>query len=156
MQAILVFIDGTICDTRARHHLVGKPDFYQRDRILEDRAIPGSVECLNRLSQSYGIVYIGARPDAARVHTKDWLKKMGYPKGPVYLAESQKDRLSFIDELVGKFDFIAGIGDRWDDNELHLEIGCLSIILQECEGQWDTVAEHIERYHRNRKMEKTW
>ncbi len=29
---------------------------------------------------------------------------------------------------------VTGIGDRWDDNELHLQIGCMSIILEEYKG----------------------
>jgi hypothetical protein len=153
MKAILVFIDGTICDTRARHHLIGTPDFYHRDRILEDQAVQRSVKCLNELSQKYEIVYIGARPDFTRLHTEEWLEKMGYPKGSLFLAESQKDRLSQIKEMDGRFDFIAGIGDRWDDNELHSEIGCLSIILQEYEGKWGTVADRIDKYHRKWKIE---
>jgi hypothetical protein len=153
MKAILVFVDGTICDTRARHHLIGTPDFYQRDRILEDRAVEGSVNCLNELVQRYEIVYISARPEFARLHTEDWLEKMGYPKGGLYLAESQEGRLSLIKEMDGKFDFIVGIGDRWDDNELHYEIGCLSIILQEYKGNWETVADRIHKYHRKWKKE---
>jgi hypothetical protein len=153
MKAILVFIDGTICDTRARHPLIGTPDFYRRDNMLEDRAVMGSVKCLDELSQRYEIVYIGARPDFTRLYTEEWLEKMGYPKGAIYLAESQKDRLSLVKEMDGSFDFIAGIGDRYDDNELHSEIGCLSIILQEYEGKWDTVANRIEKYHRKWKIE---
>ena len=153
MKAILVFIDGTICDTRARHHLLGTSDFYQRYKLLEDQATQGSVKCLKELSQRYEMVYIGARPESARLPTEEWLEKMGYPKGAVYLAESQEGRLSLIKEMNGKFDFIAGIGDRWDDNELHTEIGCLSIILQEYEGKWETVADRIDKYHRKRKIE---
>ena len=153
MKAILVFIDGTICDTRARHHLIGTPDFYQRHKILEDQAAQGSVKCLNELSQRYEIVYIGARPESARLPTEEWLQKMGYPKGALYLAESQAGRLSLIKEMNGKFDFIAGVGDRWDDNELHSEIGCLSIILQEYEGKWETVADRIAQYHHKWKIE---
>jgi hypothetical protein len=154
MKAILVFIDGTICDTRPRHSLIGTPDFYQRERMFEDQPVQGSVKCLNELSPRYEIVYIGARPNSTRQYTEEWLKKMGYPKGALYLAESQKDRLSLIREMGGKFDFIAGIGDRWDDNELHSEIGCLSIILQEYEGRWDTVADRIDRYHHQWKVEE--
>lgn len=154
MKAILVFIDGTTCDTRPRHSLIGTPDFYRRDRMLEDRAVQGSIKCLNELAQRYEIVYIGARPDSTRQYTEEWLEKMGYPKGALYLAESQKDRLSLIKEMDGRFDFIAGIGDRWDDNELHSEIGCLSIILQEYEGGWDTVTDRIDKYHRKWKMEE--
>jgi hypothetical protein len=153
MKAILVFIDGTICDTRARHHLIGTPDFYQRNRILEDQAVPGSVKCLTELSQSYEIVYIGARPKSTRLTTREWLEKMGYPKGALYLAESQAERLCLVKEMKGKFDFIAGIGDRWDDNELHAEIGCLSVILQEYEGKWEAVADRIDTYHRKWKIE---
>jgi hypothetical protein len=152
MKAILVFIDGTICDTRARHHLVGTPDFYRRERLLEDRTVQGSVECLKGLAQGYEIVYIGARPESSRSYTGEWLDRMGYPKGGLYLAESQAGRLDLLKEIKGKFDFIAGIGDRWDDNELHLEIGCLSIILAEYAGKWETVADRIEKYHRQRKI----
>jgi hypothetical protein len=153
MKAILVFIDGTICDTRARHPLMGTPDFYQRDWMLEDQAVQGSVECLNELSQRYEIVYIGARPESTRLYTEEWLEKMGYPKGALYLAESQEGRLSLIKEMNGKFAFLAGIGDRWDDNELHFEIGCLSIILEEYKGKWETVSDRINTYHRKRKIE---
>jgi len=152
MKAILVFLDGTICDTRSRHPLINTHEFFRRERMLEDRAIPGSVKCLNELSQKYEIVYIGARPVTTGSVTEEWLGKMGYPKGPIYLAESQEERLSLVKEMVKRFDFISGIGDRWDDNELHAEIGCLSIILQEYAGQWDTVADRIDQHHRKSKM----
>jgi hypothetical protein len=79
---------------------------------------------------------------------------MGYPKGALYLAESQEGRLSLIKEMVGKRDFIAGIGDCWDDNELHSEIGCLRIILREYEGKWGTVADRIDKHHRKCKLEE--
>jgi len=153
MKAILVFVDGTICDTRARDHPVGTADFYQRDTILQDKAVKGSVNCLNELSQRYEIVYIGARPETTRLYTEEWLEKMGFPKGALYLAESQEKRLSLIEEMKGKFDFIAGIGDRWDDNELHTEIVCLSVILKEYEGKWSEVFDRIDAYHRKWKVE---
>ena len=152
MKAILVFVDGTICDTRARHHLLETPEYNIRERILEDQAVQGSVEALNELSQRYEIVYIGARPESARLPTEEWLEKSGFPKGPLFLGASQESRLSRIHEMNDKFDFIAGIGDRWDDNELHSEIGCLSIILKEFEGKWEIVADRIDRYHRAWKI----
>jgi hypothetical protein len=116
--------------------------------------VPGSVECLNELSQRYEIVYIGARPEFALDFTGEWLEKMGYPKGPVYLAKEQEDRLILIKGIKSKYDFIAGIGDRWDDNELHLELGCLSIILQEHAGKWNTVISRIDEVHRKLKVEE--
>jgi uncharacterized HAD superfamily protein len=145
MKALLVFIDGTICDARQRYLLgSGTPEFYQREAMLKDVAVPGSVQCLQELAQRYALVYIGARPAHTLPVTKEWLEQMGFPAGPVYLGETQAERLALVKDLCARFDFSAGIGDRWDDNELHLEIGCLSIILQEHAGAWDRVLRHIE------------
>ena len=64
------------------------------------------------------------------------------------MRETQAERLALVKELRNEFDFVAGIGDRWDDNELHLAIGCLSIILQEHAGDWASVPGHILKYQR--------
>ncbi len=154
MRTVLMFIDGTICDTRRRHHLVGTPDFYRSEEILKDLAVPGSVQCLQELAQRYEIVYIGTRPVITLPYTEEWLEKMGFPKGPVYLADTREERLALARELREKFDFIAGVGDRWDDNELHLEIGCLSIILKEFEGNWDIAHQHIVKHEREESIKE--
>lgn len=147
MQAILIFIDGTICDARQRYPLgSGTPEFYQRAAMLKDVAVPGSVQCLQELAQRYELIYIGARPVSTLPVTEEWLAQSGFPPGPVYLGETQAERLAVVRDLCGKFDFVAGIGDRWDDNELHLEIGCLSIILQEHAGNWARVPDRILKY----------
>ena len=143
MKAILVFIDGTICDRSSQLHLSGSPDFYGRTAILEGSPVAGSVQCLQELAQKYEIVYIGARPSASLLYTREWLEITGFPMGFVYLAETQAERLEIVRDLRGRFDFAAGIGDRWDDNELHLEIGCLSIIVKEHDGNWDTVRKYL-------------
>jgi hypothetical protein len=145
MRAVLVFIDGTICDDRNRHHQIGTADFYKSEEMLRDPAVPGSVECLRELARNYALVYIGARPESTLPATQQWLAASGFPEGPVYLAPTQEDRLTLVRERRKRFRFIAGIGDRWDDNELHLEIGCLSIILQEYAGKWEMVRRHLLR-----------
>ena len=61
----------------------------------------------------------------------------------MYLARTHEERLTIVRDLQEKFNFVAGIGDRWDDNELHLEIGCLSIIVKEHQGNWDIVREYL-------------
>jgi hypothetical protein len=153
MKAILVFIDGTICDASQRYHLgIGMPGFYRREEMLKDVAVPGSVQCLQELARRYELVYIGARPVFTLPFTEEWLAKMEFPEGPVSLGETQTERLALVKDLRQKFDFVAGIGDRWDDNELHLEIGCLSIILQEHEGDWDSVFDRILTYQRQQKI----
>lgn len=154
MKAILVFIEGTICDTRPRHSSIGTPAFYQREQMLKDCAVPGSAQCLRELAQTYTIVYLGARPASTLSCTEEWLQKMGFPKGPVYLAETHEERRALVQDFKEKFDFIAGIGDRWDDNELHSEIGCFSIILKEFDGNWTTVPERITKYERDSKVKE--
>jgi hypothetical protein len=143
MKAVLVFIDGTICDRTSQLHLFDTPEFYERPAIMAGLPVPGSVACLSELAKVYQIVYIGARPASALVHTKEWLDAEGFPDGPVYLAKTQVERLEIVKGLRGRLEFAGGIGDRWDDNELHLELGCLSIIVKEHEGNWDTVRRYI-------------
>jgi hypothetical protein len=63
VKAVLVFIDGTICDGRQRYHLADTPNFYHRQEMLNDVAVPGSVQALQKLALRYEIVYIGSRPD---------------------------------------------------------------------------------------------
>jgi hypothetical protein len=153
MKAILVFIDGTICDTRRRHFLgVGTPEFYQEEAILTDLPVPGSVESLGQLAQHYQMVYAGARPPSTLPATEKWLEKHGFPKGPVHLAETQPERLAIAKGLKRQFDFLAGIGDRWDDNELHTELGCLSMILEEYAGDWPGVHSRVRQAHRNLRI----
>lgn len=152
MKALLVFIDGTISDGRQRYSLFGQPEFYRGENILNDRAVPGSASCLQELARRYAIVYIGARPAFTQPATQEWLEQEGFPAGPVYLAETQEERLALVTEIGSQYDFIAGIGDRWDDNELHAELGCLSIILEEHAGRWENVAGRIDRYYRQRKV----
>ena len=153
MKFILIFIDGTICDTRQRHQIgIQTSDFNKHEAILKDKAVSNSVKCLNKLSNRYNIVYIGARPEFTMEYTKEWLEKEGFPNGELCLGQTQKDRLEIVKKINNKYDFIAGIGDRWDDNELHLEIGCLSIIIKEFDGNWDFVYNYIIDYEQKMKI----
>jgi uncharacterized HAD superfamily protein len=143
MKTILVFIDGTICDDRHRLHLYGTSDFNNDANILNDISVIGSIKCLSELNEHYNIIYIGARPELLKKVTLKWITQKGFPKGDVFLADNQNDRLKIAKALSEKYDIVAGIGDRWDDNELHLEIGCMSIILEEYSGNWDVVKKHL-------------
>jgi hypothetical protein len=145
LHAILVFIDGTICDRTGQFHLSGTEGFFARETILKDKAVPGAVSCLSELALKYNIIYMGARPTSCTQATKEWLLANGFPDGPIHLAATQSERLSMLNNIPEKHEIIAGIGDRWDDNELHLELGCLSIILQENHGNWGTVRKYLRQ-----------
>jgi predicted O-methyltransferase YrrM len=141
--AVLVTIDGTICDTRHRMALRGTAAFHAPEGILKDLPVPGSVEGLRELAKQYTIIYLGFRPAAALPQTEEWLRRAGFPDGLVQAAATQAERLDTVRHLSRRFAFAAGIGDRWDDNALHLELGCPSIILKEFEGDWQTVRRFI-------------
>jgi uncharacterized HAD superfamily protein len=143
MRVVLVFIDGTICDRTCQLRLQGTDEFYKREAIMAARPVPGSAACLQELSHHYQVIYIGARPPRALAYTKEWLASNEFPEGPILLGPTHEQRLEIVRQLRTEFDFAAGIGDRWDDNELHLELGCLSIILKEHEGNWHTVRKYL-------------
>jgi Uncharacterized conserved protein len=144
MEAILVFIDGTTCDMRHRIPLQGTDKFFSEEYIMMDIPTEGSVECMNELSQKYILIYIGARPSDYVEITKNWYRNVGFPESELYLGKNQQERMDIVRSLKMKYVFHAGIGDRFDDNELHLELGCMSFILQEWKPNWDTVRKYIK------------
>ena len=145
MQAVLVFLDGTVCDMRHRIPLqrLGNKWFFSDKKIMKDTPTAGSVEMMKELAEKYRLIYIGARPDAYVDITTKWLRSVGFPDGEVYLGENQQERMDITKQLKSKYAFAAGIGDRWDDNELHLELGCQSFILKEWEPDWNTVRKYF-------------
>jgi len=120
--------------------------------MLADLPVTDSAPVLQKLAERYQIVYIGARPGHTLRATEQWLRNAGYPAGEILLAESQTERLALVKQITSYYDFIAGIGDRWDDNELHAELDCQSIILKEYQGDFMGAAERIECGHRRRKI----
>jgi hypothetical protein len=142
-DCILVFIDGTICDLQHRHKLQGTADFEKESEIMKDKPVGDAVRCMNELHKLYDLVYIGARSENTVDITRKWLTANVFPDGLVVVGSNQKNRMSAVRALKNNIRFVAGIGDRWDDNELHLELGCLSIILEEYNCNWDTVRKYL-------------
>ena len=143
MKAVLIAVDGVLCDWRQRQHLSGAPEFIKREVMMKDVPTPDSVRCLQELSQRYQLVYLAARPEAARTVTEEWLNAMNYPKGTLFVGLAPADRLTLAPTLREQFEFEAGLGMQWADNELHLELGCKSIILKEFEVDWELVRKHL-------------
>ena len=143
MKAILVFIDGTTCDMRHRIPLQGTAEFFSDENIMKDVPTAGSVACMRELAENYHLVYIGARPSEYNGVTKKWYSVSGFSDGEVYCGKNQAERMDIVKELKKKYEFYAGIGDSWDDNELHLELGAKSFILQEWTPNCDTVRKYI-------------
>ena len=142
-SSVLVFIDGTICDLTHRHILKGTSDFEKDSEILKDVAVGDGAACMTDLAEKYDLVYIGARSKHTADITKTWLNNTGFPDGVVVCGGTQGERMAAVMELKKDIHFAAGIGDRWDDNELHLALGCMSIILEEYNCNWNTVRKYL-------------
>lgn len=139
---VCVFVEGTILDDRHRLNLPNQ-GFDRPDLVKEDRPALGAVETLNKIAKKYKIFYLSTREPRLHEITKQWIVEHGFHEGEVYFGETLEDRLELVRRLKTEKKIVAGIGDRWDDNLLHLEIGCLSIILKEYEGDWRTVEKYL-------------
>ena len=113
------------------------------NEIMKDIAVNDAVLCMNEIFEKYDIVYIGARSKGTAAITRKWIQANGFPDGTVVIGSNQNERMSIVKDMKKEIRFIAGIGDRWDDNELHLELGCLSIILEEYNCNWNTVRKYL-------------
>lgn len=75
--------------------------------------------------------------------TEPWLRSTGFPQGDIYLGKTQAKRMQIVSSLKPLYDFVAGIGDGWDDNELHLELGGQSFRLQAYAPNWYTAKSYL-------------
>lgn len=143
-ESVLIFIDGTICDDRHRVNLYGTADFYKEENVMKDKPVPGSVKFVNELAQRYKIIYIGARPEDIHSITQKWIQINGFPEGKVFLATEQSMRIKIAESILLNENIILGIGDRWDDNQLHLILGCKSVIVKEYQGDFESIKKYIK------------
>ncbi len=126
---IVVDIDGTISDT----------DF---DDLLLDpdddgsEPIRHSVRALRKLAETYQIAYVTARPRMTAEKTRRWLRKSGYPRGPVFTTPTLSDlvdRAGMKRTLLARLKkawpgLLIGIGDKDTDREAYVESGMLTIL----------------------------
>jgi predicted secreted acid phosphatase len=139
---VCVFVEGTILDDRHRLSLPNQ-GFDRLDLVKKDRPVAGAAETLNKVAEKYKILYLSTRKPELHQLTRQWIKENGFPEGEIYFGETLEKRLELVRRIKTKEKIVAGIGDRWDDNLLHLEIGLLSIILKEYEGDWKIVEKHL-------------
>lgn len=85
--------------------------FLEHIEVFENcKPIAESLKGLKKLAEKNDIVYLTARPIQAHMVTVNWLKRNGYPDGPVYFSERKAefaesylkdhpyDRVAFIDD----------------------------------------------------------
>lgn len=73
--------------------LADEPDYFEKnlDIFVKAQPIRGAAKMLNYLSRINRIVYATARPRISETVTKAWLKKHGFPAGPVLMDTNKMD-----------------------------------------------------------------
>jgi hypothetical protein len=89
MKAVIVDIDGTICDVEhRRHHLTAKPKNWKAFNAAMHLDTPRSdiVDLVNILhAAGNAIVLCSGREDVYRERTEDWLTRHAVPRHALYM-----------------------------------------------------------------------
>lgn len=100
------------------------------------RPLPGAVEALRWLGGRFAVVYLTARDHSFLGKTREWLRLVGLPDGPVFLRRrrfwSQRPidhKLERLGELARDHHLVAGIGDLPDDAKAYLAKGLKAFLL---------------------------
>ena len=81
-KAIIVDLDGTLCDTKHRqHHMEQKPKNWKAfyGGISKDKPNEWCLELIRAMSDYVTIFFVSGRPDDYRPQTIEWLKKWVTP-----------------------------------------------------------------------------
>jgi hypothetical protein len=108
-----VDIDNTLSEGPQRDVLLGEPN-----------AMSGSVPVMSHLAKRYTVVYLTRRWDYLAKKTRDWLRRQGYPQGPIFAArgsgqvfeDNEKFKAGVLAKIRQRFNGPGyGIGDQASD-----------------------------------------
>ena len=117
------------------HTVVGSSFF--RVLIGGAKPMPDSLRVTKAIAKKYGIIYLTQRPELLSRKSKQWLRKQGYPKGPLLLSElkealagSGKFKSSELALIKKRFPGIQiGIGDKPSDAQAYVDNGMKAYLL---------------------------
>jgi hypothetical protein len=123
-------IDSTISETSLEA-------LFMEELDLKSKPIPGSVETLQEVAKSFGLIYFTARPRFTLEKTQQWLDAHGYPDAPVltsltlkdaiFEAEYKRREIRILREAFPNL--LIGFGNTSIDSEGYGSNGMLSLIL---------------------------
>jgi hypothetical protein len=84
----VVDLDGVLADVRHRlHHVATAPKDWDAffAAAPTDPVLERGREVVTSLAEGYDIVYLSGRPERCRPDTEAWLRRHGFPAGPLLL-----------------------------------------------------------------------
>jgi len=88
-NAIIIDLDGTLCNTDHRQHLVEAkkwPAFYEA--LVNDTPNEWCLKLIEGMESEYQILFVSGRPTDYRDITLAWLKKLGLEMYPLFMRAS--------------------------------------------------------------------
>lgn len=124
MSAIIIDLDGTLCDVSHRTHLVKQsppdwPAFF--DACVDDTPNPAVVALITMARESgHEIIYVSGRPETHRKQTEAWLQNhwlggwarlLMRPAGD-YRQDAIVKRELYETHIRGRYDVLFAVDDR--------------------------------------------
>lgn len=155
---VIVDVDKTLAMTKSWR-------FFRKDPA----AMADSVGVMERLAKDYTIVYLTHRPQQYAHKTKTWLRKRGYPQGPLLMPEvvdfargSGRYKTNRLGQLKGMFKNIQlGIGDKISDAVAYHQNGMKAFLIVDVEKSDDPqyylrLAEELEELPEQVQVVRNW
>lgn len=146
MSAIIIDLDGTLCNVSHRVHFVKTqppnwPAFF--DACVDDTPNPAIVALVRMARTSYHqIIYVSGRPDTHRAQTVDWLERhrlalhallLMRPAGD-YRPDAVLKRELYEAHIAGRYNILFTVDDRSVVVKMWRELGLTC--LQCAEGDF--------------------
>lgn len=133
MKAIIVDLDGTLCDTRHRqHHMEQQPKnwnaFY--GGIPHDKPHRWCMSLINGMLGLVEIIFVSGRPDNYFYDTQKWLARNDLDVWPLFMRKENDFRKDSIikaeiyrEHIEPKYDVLFCVDDRQQVVDMWREIG---------------------------------
>lgn len=123
--AVVFDLDGTVRDTRHRHHLIdrrrpGGPDWHSYSLACDgDSPIEGVIKLAQMLSAHHHIIVVTGAQDVGRVQTAEWLDLHDFPYQDIWMRSDDERGLPnpvlksmWMEELTLRYRVILAVEDH--------------------------------------------
>jgi len=103
-----------------------------------------AVAVVSALAEQYDLLYVTGRARGFSPETRQWLRKAGFPRAPLFLRDGKQDENlrvgTYKAKVLGRLrrDFpniLIGVGDEDSDVSAYVSNGMLAILLRETEWE---------------------
>lgn len=135
VTAVLVDLDGTLCDTRHRDHIL--PDWHQHSlACVDDPPISANIQMVNELAMRHVLILCSGRGDHARLETENWCRRHGV-EFDLILLRAQGDitdnstyKLNRVKEMEAQgYTFVLAVEDYPKAATVLIEYGIPTVLV---------------------------